>query len=90
MGIWDQLVDCIVRPPRDIYTTEDLIGGTRGRFRVDYWNAVREDCTLLNKKGLKLECSHFIPSAVRGVDGNKLPCVIYAHCNRCQQPPCRP
>ena len=34
----------------------------------------------MNKRGHKLQCSHFIPTGVRGVDG-RLPCVIYCHCN---------
>ncbi len=34
----------------------------------------------MNKRGLKLQCSHFIPTGVNGKDG-RLPCVIYCHCN---------
>lgn len=37
-------------------------------------------CMQTNKRGLKLQCSHFIPEGVEGRDG-RLPCVIYCHCN---------
>jgi len=31
---WDQLVDCICRPPRDEYQEQDLLGGKRGVFKI--------------------------------------------------------
>ena len=34
----------------------------------------------MNKRGLKLQCSHFVPLGVEGKDG-RLPCVVYCHCN---------
>ncbi len=34
----------------------------------------------MNKKGQKLQCSHYLPLSVQGKDG-KLPCVVYCHCN---------
>ena len=34
----------------------------------------------VNKKGQRLECSHYIPLNVRTVDG-RLPAVVYCHCN---------
>lgn len=37
-------------------------------------------CLQTNKKGQKLQCSHFIPDGVKGVDG-RIPCIIYCHCN---------
>ncbi|KAG2496724.1 hypothetical protein HYH03_005137 [Edaphochlamys debaryana] len=80
-ALWDSLVDCIVRPPRDEYVYPDeLIGGRRGLFRVGRYPGVREDCALVSKRGLRLQCSHFVPKHVRGRDG-RLPCVIYCHCN---------
>lgn len=79
-GLWDQLVDCICRPPRDKYVVEDLLGGHRGAFRVSRFEGTRKDITLVNKQGLKLQCSHFIPKGVKGKEG-KLPCVLYCHCN---------
>ena len=176
LQLWDQLVDCICRPPRCVRTpmrggmyvyvtgtaaarTEqvcrpmhtaqprrddyapdlDLVGGRRGLFRVARFEAHREDVTLVsppvqrtapslpacswntvcvcnpdvpigctgaaaglccwvgvasqeqqdagvapasqvNKRGLKLLCSHYIPKNVKGKDG-RLPCVVYCHCN---------
>jgi len=82
---WNQLVDCICRPPRDVYTVEDLVGGTDGKFSIARFRGRRQDVTLVNKGGLSLQCSHYIPldaegKDVRGKDG-KLPCVIYCHCN---------
>ena len=32
--VWEQLVDCICRPPRDDYSEEDLKGGRRGVFAI--------------------------------------------------------
>ncbi|KAG2442041.1 hypothetical protein HYH02_009833 [Chlamydomonas schloesseri] len=80
-ALWDSLVDCICRPPRDEYVYPDeLVGGRRGLFRVGRYAGVREDLTLVNKRGMRLQCSHYFPKHVRGRDG-RLPCVIYCHCN---------
>eukprot|EP00198_Chlamydomonas_reinhardtii_P001120 XP_001690455.1 predicted protein [Chlamydomonas reinhardtii] len=80
-ALWDSLVDCICRPPRDEYVYPDeLVGGRRGLFRVGRYSGVREDLTLVNKRGMRLQCSHYFPKHVRGRDG-RLPCVIYCHCN---------
>lgn len=79
-GVWDQLVDCICRPPRDIYRTYDLIGGEPGLFMLKGMEAYRKDFELHNKDGLVMKCSHFIPTGVQGV-GGLLPCVVYCHCN---------
>ncbi|GFR51828.1 hypothetical protein Agub_g14291 [Astrephomene gubernaculifera] len=80
-ALWDSLVDCICRPPRDEYIYPDeLVGGRRGHFRVGRYPGIREDLTLINKRGLRLQCSHYFPRHVKGRDG-RLPCVIYCHCN---------
>ncbi|GIL83651.1 hypothetical protein Vretimale_10449 [Volvox reticuliferus] len=80
-ALWDSLVDCICRPPRDEYIYPDeLVGGSRRLFRVGRYPGIREDLTLTNKRGLLLQCSHYLPKHVRGKDG-RLPCVIYCHCN---------
>ncbi|GMH35675.1 hypothetical protein BSKO_03543 [Bryopsis sp. KO-2023] len=76
--LWDQLVDCICRPPRDRYTEDDLIGGEGKRFAIGTFEGIREDLELVNGKGQKLQCSHFKP--LHAVD-ETLPCVIYCHCN---------
>lgn len=84
LGIWDQLVDCVCRPPRDVYRHKDLIGGEEGVFVIGKPPKVRkfyrEDLFLYNNKGQKLCCSHYRPTIVPSNDG-KLPCVIYCHCN---------
>ncbi|GLC45387.1 hypothetical protein PLESTB_000623600 [Pleodorina starrii] len=80
-ALWDSLVDCICRPPRDEYIYPDeLVGGSRKLFRVGKYPGIREDLTLTNKRGLLLQCSHYLPRHVRGKDG-RLPCVVYCHCN---------
>ncbi|CAK0787805.1 hypothetical protein CVIRNUC_011027 [Coccomyxa viridis] len=81
-GVWDQLVDCICRPPRDSYTTSQLPGGEDGRFAVSGVVCSREDITLMNDKGkLKLECSLFTPETVARCTGGGNPLVVYCHCN---------
>lgn len=76
-GLWDQLVDCICRPPRDEYSLDELIGGARGKFTIDQRRFRREDLVLTNKHGQRLQCSHY---KSRG-PADKRPCVVYAHCN---------
>lgn len=66
---------------RDHYHIDDLIGGKAGTFSIGgVYPGVREDLVLCNKRGQKMQCSHFFPSGVTGKD-DKLPCVIYCHCN---------
>eukprot|EP00201_Polytomella_parva_P000505 CAMPEP_0175073080 /NCGR_PEP_ID=MMETSP0052_2-20121109/20324_1 /TAXON_ID=51329 ORGANISM="Polytomella parva, Strain SAG 63-3" /NCGR_SAMPLE_ID=MMETSP0052_2 /ASSEMBLY_ACC=CAM_ASM_000194 /LENGTH=870 /DNA_ID=CAMNT_0016340771 /DNA_START=18 /DNA_END=2627 /DNA_ORIENTATION=- len=78
-ALWDQLVDCICRPPRDSYDIDALLGGTNGVFRIINTIGYREDFEIYNKKGLKLVCSLFRPGT-RSFD-EPVPCVIYCHCN---------
>lgn len=33
LALWQQLLDAITRPPRDVYTEDTLVGGARGSFR---------------------------------------------------------
>jgi hypothetical protein len=53
---------------------------------VQHWSrgkrgtANRKRLLQVNRQGLKLECSHYIPLHVQG-RGGRLPCVVYAHCN---------
>lgn len=70
----------VVRPPRDVYTLEDL-GPSRwllaGKYRIE-----RTDLRLKNKRGLTLECSHFVPLSgvfLSGCEPSKLACVVYLH-----------
>lgn len=78
--VWDNLVDCICRPPRDSYKTSDLIGGESGHFVIGNTRGVREDSEITNKNGQKLQCSFFRPEKWEEKD-SKLPCVVYCHCN---------
>ncbi|CAL8472078.1 g11620 [Coccomyxa elongata] len=79
--MWDQLVDCICRPPRDEYTIKQLAGGTKGRFSIAGHNCKREDFSLVNKAGFKLECSHYKPDESAVAGEKSLPIVVYCHCN---------
>ncbi|KAI3434931.1 hypothetical protein D9Q98_002985 [Chlorella vulgaris] len=80
-GLWDQLVEAVCRPPRDdSYTEADLVGGRRASFRLYNRRYYREDVTLVNVRGLKLQGSHYRPCVVTSSDG-RLPCVVYCHCN---------
>lgn len=45
------------RPPRDIYTRDDLIGREEGFFYLGNTKFVREDLVLQNEAGLDLQCS---------------------------------
>lgn len=78
--LWDQLVDCICRPPRDAYGVEDLIGGYGGRYSIGSHRGFREDLELVNSQGQKLQCSHFKPQSMAEEEG-PFPCVVYCHCN---------
>jgi cephalosporin-C deacetylase-like acetyl esterase len=67
----------IIRPPREEYLPH-LLGPKKFRLRKRYFK--RKDFTLVNPRGLKLECSHFEPAEKERVC-QELPCVIYLHCN---------
>lgn len=64
LALWQQLLDAITRPPRDVYSEDTLVGGSRGSFRfalpgypvAKYY---RESVVLTNPRGQKLVCSHF-------------------------------
>ena len=71
------LVDAIIRPPRCNYKVSDL-GPTQ--IRMGDRNFVRTDLQLVNKRGMRLECSHYQPVASER-PRVQLPCVIYAHGN---------
>lgn len=97
MDFWDQLVECICRPPRDDYAPEQLLGGPAGSlFSLGPVVARRLDSTVTNKRGQALQVSHYVPWATattaRGGGGatqrllgpagdGRLPAVIYLHCN---------
>ncbi|KAL4425310.1 hypothetical protein ABPG75_009326 [Micractinium tetrahymenae] len=65
-ALWDQLVDAVCRPPRD-----DAL------YDRKYY---RQDVSLTNSRGQKLQASHYRPCVVTSADG-RLPVVVYCHCN---------
>ncbi|KAK9805218.1 hypothetical protein WJX72_006872 [[Myrmecia] bisecta] len=79
-GMWDQLIDCICRPPRDEYSLDELVGGTKGTFTLSGRPYVRQDSSLTNKAGQKLVSSHYRSAEAVNTKVPQ-PCVIYCHCN---------
>jgi len=78
---YDSLVNAIIRPPREVYSMQEL-GPQKGHVAGRAFE--RHDLELRNKQGLKLECSHFIPYRQ---EDKVLPCVVYLHGNsssRCE------
>lgn len=67
----------IIRPPRQMYSTFSL--GDK-KFSIQKRNYRRKDLTLVNPRGMKLQCSHFMPRKRERV-AKVLPCVVYLHCN---------
>lgn len=67
------LTKLIIRPPRAVYGLEEL---GRTVFTIDGSMFVREDTTLRNDRGQRLECSHFRHSSP---EKRCLPCVVYVH-----------
>lgn len=50
-SMWDQMVDCICRPPRDVYAIEQLAGSPAGRLmRVGAVWARRDDFELVGAR----------------------------------------
>mmetsp|Transcript_50094 Transcript_50094/g.92435 ORF Transcript_50094/g.92435 Transcript_50094/m.92435 type:complete len:430 (-) Transcript_50094:60-1349(-) len=72
LDIWWKLV---IRPPRKTYELTEL--GNQ-KFRFGNTNYMRKDVQVMNSRGLKLECSHFIPMEE---SPSNYPCVIYVHGN---------
>eukprot|EP00882_Tetradesmus_deserticola_P032939 GHRQ01037587.1.p1 GENE.GHRQ01037587.1~~GHRQ01037587.1.p1 ORF type:complete len:253 (+),score=123.41 GHRQ01037587.1:359-1117(+) len=79
-GIWDQLVDAICRPPRDVYNPAELLGGNSHAFMVGNMEASRIDYELKNNAGQQIMVSHYLPMNAHTRD-DKLPVVVYCHCN---------
>ncbi len=74
---YDQVVNAIIRPPRCEYVLRAL-GPPAFEFVGSRYH--RKDFTLVNKRGMRLQCSHWepIPANRRS---ETLPCVIYMHGN---------
>jgi tetratricopeptide (TPR) repeat protein/fermentation-respiration switch protein FrsA (DUF1100 family) len=72
---YDELVNAIIRPPRAIYAI-DALGPSAFRFCSKRYR--RKDFTLVNQRGLTLQCSHWEPFER---SAGRLPCVVYVHGN---------
>lgn len=78
---YDDLWKAIIRPPRDLYSLQDL-GPEKIKVNSEIFE--REDFYIKNDRDLNLACSLWKPIS----QGNlKLPCIIYLHGNsssRCE------
>ena len=83
---YQELVNAIIRPPRADYEMTDLGPVTfewHGRFFK------RVDLELVNPRGMRLACSHWMPLEAAGGEGGEggaaapspRPCLIYLHGN---------
>lgn len=72
---YSMLWKMIIRPPRDVYSLEEL---GPSKFRLGKRVYERKDMQLRSPRGMTLECSHFVPSKSPEA---KRPCVVYLHGN---------
>mmetsp|Transcript_7732 Transcript_7732/g.14605 ORF Transcript_7732/g.14605 Transcript_7732/m.14605 type:complete len:335 (+) Transcript_7732:82-1086(+) len=72
---YSMLWKLVIRPPRDVYLTEEL---GPAKFRIDKRVYERKDFELRSPRGHLLECSHFVPCRCPEVPR---PCVVYLHSN---------
>ncbi|XP_074584750.1 uncharacterized protein LOC141840607 [Curcuma longa] len=73
----EQLVNFIIRPPRADYNPEDDLLDQEFMLRRRWFQ--RKDLEVINCRGKKLQCSHYLPLVIP--EGAALPCVIYCHGN---------
>ncbi len=81
---YDDVWKAVIRPPKDEYLTSDL--GPE-QFLIDNKLFSRKDLQLKNKRGFKINCSHWEP---KERPCTRLPCVVYLHGNsssRCEAVP---
>lgn len=71
---YNMLWKMVIRPPRDLYSPEEL---GPARFRLGRRVYQRTDLQLMSSRG-KLECSHFVPAKQPSA---RRPCVVYLHGN---------
>ena len=79
-GLWTNLEDAVVRPPRCIYEKKDLLGPY---FSISGLRCRRDDFIVKNTRGLLLHVSHFVcrdfvarrDSSARGRQRQLPPCV---------------
>lgn len=72
---YNMLWKMIIRPPRDVYSLEEL---GPAKFRLGKRIYERIDLQLESCRGHVLECSHFVPA--KSPDAVR-PCVVYLHGN---------
>merc|ERR1740117_1874671 len=72
---YSMLWKMIIRPPRDLYSLEEL---GPAKFRLGRRVYERKDLQLTSSRGFCLECSHFLPCKAPEA---KRPCVVYLHGN---------
>jgi len=75
---YDELVNAIIRPPRAEYSLTAL---GRKAFKVDGITHERQDLEIVNKRGLKLQCSWWRPKDSKGGRIAITPCCVYLHGN---------
>lgn len=73
----DQLVNFIIRPPRAEYSPKNDLLDEEFMLRGRWYQ--RKDLEVINGRGKKLQCSHYMPLVI--TEGKPLPCVIYCHGN---------
>jgi hypothetical protein len=77
------LVDLVCRPPRAEYDATHL--GPQ-HFALNRATFERKDVVVVNSRGHRLQCSHFVPRSESPL--SPMPCVIYCHGNcgsRCKR-----
>jgi pimeloyl-ACP methyl ester carboxylesterase len=77
---YEQLVNALIRPPREKY---DAHGLGNKRFKFQDVRYIREDVQLASIRAGRpyLQCSHFKPEPVQGHRKPERPCVVYLHAN---------
>jgi len=74
-GLYESLVDAIIRPPRASYDTQSL--GPTSFEMVDGTRVLRRDFTLSNIRSERLSASHWTFDD----DSRRRPCVLFCHTN---------
>jgi len=72
---YSMLWKMIIRPPRDVYSVEEL--GPQ-KFRIGMIIYERRDLQIKSSRGHILECSHFVPARRSCA---QRPCIVYLHGN---------
>ena len=76
-GYWEDMCGLIIRPQRCDY---DITNLGHQLFRIGVGIYERTDLTILNPRGMALQCSHFEPTQAQRPSA-KMPCVVYLHGN---------